>query len=190
MEFTSKQIRHSFGILFLNVAISVAAGSILSEIAFLNQSPNYYHYFIWFAVFGLVFGVQFKKFRSILPLIRQRMKKSAKWPMSAKFINGLCWSLPFVLIVVFPEFTQYLILLGIGLGNTSTFIFIKKFSGVDNYEQLIVGVISIIMIPIAVEINLLMFTEHQDIAILFSRISISMAYAIGGVYALLKNMMI
>jgi hypothetical protein len=110
--------------------------------------------------------------------------------MSAKFINGLCWSLPFVLIVVFPEFTQYLILLGIGLGNTSTFIFIKKFSGVDNYEQLIVGVISIIMIPIAVEINLLMFTEHQDIAILFSRISISMAYAIGGVYALLKNMMI
>jgi len=28
MEHTSQQIRHSFGILFLSVAISVAAGSI------------------------------------------------------------------------------------------------------------------------------------------------------------------
>ncbi len=187
MEFTSNQIRHSFGILFLNVSISVAAGSILSEIAFLNHSPIYYHYFIWFAVFGLVFGAQFRKFRSTLPLIRQRMKKSATWPMSAKSINGICWALPFVLIGVFPEFTPYLILLGIGLGNISTFVFVKKFSGLDNYEQLIVGMISIIMIPIAFEINLLMFAEHQDIAILFSRIFISIAYAVGGLYALLKN---
>ena len=187
MEFTSNQIRHSFGILFLNVSISVAAGSILSEIAFLNHSPIYYHYFIWFAVFGLVFGAQFRKFRSILPLIRQRMKKSVKWPMSAKSINAICWTLPFVLIGVFPEFTPYLILLGIGLGNISTFVFVKKFSGLDNYEQLIVGMISIIMIPIAFEINLLMFAEHQDIAILFSRIFISIAYAVGGLYALLKN---
>ena len=187
MEFTSKQIRHSFGILFLNVSISVAAGSILSEIVFLNQSSTYYHYFIWFVVFGLVFGVQFKKFRLILPLIRQRMKTSLRWPMYAKSINGICWTLPFFLILIFPEFTQYLILLGIGLGNTSTFIFIKKFSGINNYEQLIVGVISIIMIPVAVEINLLMFAEQQDIAILFSRLFISMAYAVGGVYALLKN---
>jgi len=187
VEFTSNQIRHSFGILFLNVSISVAAGSILSEIAFLNHSPIYYHYFIWFAVFGLVFGAQFRKFRSILPLIRQRMKKSVTWPMSVKSINSICWALPFVFIVVFPEFTPYLILLGIGLGNTSTFVFVKKFSGLDNYEQLIVGMISIIMIPIAFEINLVMFAEHQDIAILFSRIFISIAYAVGGIYALLKN---
>jgi len=115
------------------------------------------------------------------------MKKSATWPMSAKSINGICWALPFVLIGVFPEFTPYLILLGIGLGNISTFVFVKKFSGLDNYEQLIVGMISIIMIPIAFEINLLMFAEHQDIAILFSRIFISIAYAVGGLYALLKN---
>ena len=187
MEFTSNQIRHSFGILFLNVSISVAAGSILSEIAFLNNSPTYYHYFIWFGVFGLIFGAQFRKFRSILPLIRQRMKKSVRWPMSAKSINAICWTLPFVLIGIFPEFIQYLILLGIGLGNISTFVFVKKFSGLDNYEQLIVGLISTTMIPFAFVINLLMFAGHQDIAILFSRISISIAYATGGIYALLKN---
>jgi len=115
------------------------------------------------------------------------MKKSATWPMSAKSINSICWALPFVVIVMFPEFTQYLILLGIGLGNTSTFVFVKKFSGLDNYEQLIVGMISIIVIPIAFEINLVMFAERQDIAILFSRIFISIAYAVGGIYALLKN---
>jgi len=187
MEYTSQQIRHSFGILFLNVAISVAAGSILSEIAFMSNLPLSYHGFIWFAVFGLVFGVQFRRFRLILPLIRQRMKKSTSWPISAKAINGICWSLPFVAIVVFPEFTQYLILLGIGLGNISTFIFLKKFSGLGNVEQLLVGMISIVMLPVAIETNLLALIEHQDTEILLSRIFISMAYATGGFYALLKK---
>ena len=188
MEYTSQQIRHSFGILFLSVAVSVAAGSILSEIVFLNYSSiNYYHHFIWFAVFALVFGVQFRRFRSILPLIRQRMKKSTSWPISAKILNGICWSLPFVLIVVFPEFTQYLILLGIGLGNISTFVFLKKFSGMGNVEQLLVGMISIVMLPVVFEINLLGLTEHQDAGILLSRLFISVAYAAGGFYALLKK---
>jgi len=187
MEYTSQQIRHSFGILFLNVAISVAAGSILSEIVFLSNLPLSYHGFIWIAVFGLVFGVQFRRFRLILPLIRQRMKKSTSWPISAKFINGISWSLPFVVIVVFPEFTQYLILLGIGLGNLSTFVFLKKFSGLGNVEQLLVGMISIVMLPVAIEINLLGLIEHQDIEVLLSRIFISIAYATGGFYALLKK---
>jgi len=187
MEYTSQQIRHSFGILFLNVAISVAAGSILSEIVSMNNLPSNYHGFIWIAVFGLVFGVQFRRFRLILPLIRQRMKKSTSWPISAKSINGICWSLPFVVIVIFPEFTQYLILLGIGLGNLSTFVFLKKFSGLGNVEQLLVGMISIVMLPVAIETNLLGLTEDQDTEVLLSRIFISMAYATGGFYALLKK---
>jgi len=188
MEHTSQQIRHSFGILFLSVAISVAAGSILSEIVFLNYSSiDYYHHFIWLAVFGLVFGVQFRRFRLILPLIRQRMKKSTSWPISAKAINGICWSLPFVVIVIFPEFTQYWILLGIGLGNISTFVFLKKFSGLGNVEQLLVGMISIAMLPVVIGINLLGLIEHQDTEVLLSRIFISMAYATGGFYALLKK---
>lgn len=187
MEFQSNQIRHSFGILFLNVAISVVGASILSEIAFLNHSPIYYYYFIWFLVFGLVFGTQFRKFRSILPLIRQRMKKSATWPMSAKAINGICWALPFVLIVAFPEITQYLILLGIGLGNISTFVFMKKFSGQNNYEQFLVGIISVILIPIAFEIDSKIFIENQNISIFLSRIFISAAYAIGGLYAIYRK---
>ena len=188
MEYASQQIRHSFGILFLSVAVSVAAGSILSEIVFLNYSPAYfYYYFIWFAVFALVFGAQFRRFRVILPLIRQRMKNSKTWPISAKAINGICWSLPFVLIIVFPEFTQYLILLGIGLGNISTFVFLKKFNSMGNFEQLLVGIISIVMLPVAFEINLLIFSEYQDIAILLSRLFISMAYAAGGIYALQKK---
>jgi len=187
MKYSSQQIRYSFGILFLSVAVSVAAGSILSEIASLNNLPLNYHGFIWLAVFSLVFGVQFRRFRLILPLIRQRMKKSTSWPISAKILNGICWSLPFVAIVVFPEFTQYLILLGIGLGNLSTFVFLKKFSGLRNFEQLLVGMISIIMLPVAFEINLLVFVEHQDTEVLFSRLFISVAYTVGGGYALLKK---
>ena len=62
MEYTSQQIRHSFGILFLSVAVSVATGSILSEIAPLSNLSWSYRGFIWIAVFGLVFGVQFRRF--------------------------------------------------------------------------------------------------------------------------------
>ncbi|MDH3340801.1 MAG: hypothetical protein OEL84_05905 [Nitrosopumilus sp.] len=89
--------------------------------------------------------------------------------------------------MVFPEFTQYLILLGIGLGNLSTFVFLKKFSGLGNIEQLLVGIISIVMLPVAIETNSLVLTEHQDTEVLLSRIFISMAYATGGFYALLKK---
>ncbi|MDH3490068.1 MAG: hypothetical protein OEL56_06435 [Nitrosopumilus sp.] len=187
MEYTSQQIRHSFGILFLSVAVSVATGSILSEIAPLSNLSWSYRGFIWIAVFGLVFGVQFRRFRLILPLIRQRMKKSATWPMSIKILNGICWTLPFAVIVIFPEFTQYLILLGMGFGNISTFVFLKKFSGLENVEQLLVGMISIIMLPVAFGTDLLVLTEHQDIGILFPRLFISVAYAAGGFYALLKK---
>ena len=89
--------------------------------------------------------------------------------------------------MVFPEFTQYLILLAIGLGNISTFVFVKKFSKLENFEQLLVGLVSICMVPIAIEINIMLFAERQDIAILFSRIFISIAYAVGGIYALKKK---
>lgn len=187
MEHSPLQIRHAFGIFFINIAIAVSAGSILSEIAFRNSLPLYSYVAIWFAIFGFVFGLQYKKFKTIFSSIRQRMKNSTKWPIQVKTINGLCWALPFALIGIFPGFMQYLILLGIGLGNISTFVFMKKFSSIGNKEQLIVGVASLFLIFPAIFIDSSVFPETQDIAVLLSRLFIAISYAIGGVYAIYQK---
>lgn len=184
MEHSAIQVRHAFGIFFINIAICVSGGSILSEIAFRNNLPMYSYGIIWLSVFGAVFGLQFKKFKEIFSSIRQRMKNSTKWPLPIKAINGLCWALPFAVIPIFLGISQYLLLLGIGLGNVSTFIFMKKFSGLTNKEQLIVGIVSLILIIPAFVIDSSIFPETQDVAVLLSRLFIGVSYALGGLFAL------
>lgn len=184
MEHSFSEIRQAFGIFFINIAIAISSGSILSEIAFRNDFPLYSYGLIWIIVFGLVFGLQFQKLKMVFSSIRQRMKSSTKWSLPAKVINGVCWALPFILIAFFPEFSQYLLLLGIGFGNVSTFIFMKKFSGLRNKEQLMVGVISLVLILPAYVIDSSVFSDTQDIAILISRLFIALSYAIGGIYAI------
>ena len=187
MEHSSLQVRRAFGIFFINIAISISGGSVLSEIAFRNNFPLYSHGIIWLAIFGLVFGLQFRKFRVIFSSIRQRMKKSTKWSTPIKAINGLCWALPFAVIAFLPEFSQYLLLLGIGLGNISTFIFMKYLSGLKNNEQLIVGVVSLGLILPAFAIDSSIFPQAQDVAVLLSRLFIAISYGIGGVYAIYQK---
>jgi len=89
------QIRHAFGIFFINIAILVSSGSVVSEIAFRNDVQLYYYVLIWMILSGLIFGLQFRKFKLVFSLIRQRMKNSTKWPLQIKIINGICWALPF-----------------------------------------------------------------------------------------------
>lgn len=115
-------------------------------------------------------------------MIRQRMKNSVKWSPYVSAINGICWAGPFVVIGVFPSLLQYLILLGIGLGNLSTYLIMKKFSNQDNKEQMIVGCIALVSIPIAVFIDTRLVTL-QDVAVMLSRILIAISYAAGGIYA-------
>jgi len=181
------QIRRAFGIFFINISILVFSGSIVSEIAFRNDVPLYYYVMIWIIISSLIFGLQFKKFKLIFSSIRQRMINSTKWSLQIKTINGLCWALPFALIAFFPEFLQYLLLLGIGLGNISTFIFMNKFSGLNNKEQLLVGITSLALILPAFEIDSSFFLENQDIAVLLSRLFIAVSYAVGGIYALYQK---
>ena len=159
--------------------------SVVSEIAYLNQAPRYFHAFIWVGSFVLVFGTAIPKLRKIAPAIRGRMKTSAKWPTRSKALNGVSWAGPFVAIAAFPALYQYLILIGIGLGNLSTYFLIKKYSGNDNLEQLIVGSVSLVALPIALVIDSTVFATVQDMAVMFSRILIALAYAAGGSYALI-----
>jgi hypothetical protein len=177
--------RRAFGFLFICVSIAVGAASVTTELAYIRNLPPYYVVIIWLGSFGAVFGAGAPKFRKAAVAIRGRMKTSVKWPSSIKAINGMCWAGPFIAIGAFPAFYQYLILLGIGLGNLSTYFLIKKYSNADNREQLVVAVISLVAIPIAAIIDGSLFATHQDIAVMLSRILIAIAYAAGGAYAFL-----
>src|SRR5690348_13558005 len=139
MQQNPLEVRRAFGLLFVGVSIAVGVAAILSEIAFANKLPTFYYGVIWFGSFGITFGIILGKFRKIIPSIRGRMRNSVKWSRNVKAVNGLCWAAPFVAIDAFPDLYQYLILLGIGLGNFSTYVFMRKYSGLDNREQIIVG---------------------------------------------------
>jgi hypothetical protein len=176
--------RRAFGILFLAVSTAIGLGSILTEIAFIRRVPNFSYVVIWVGSFSLTFAVFFAKFRRSIAFIRNRMKNSVKWPANAKAINGLCWAGPFIAIPAFVHLYQFLILLGIGLGNISTYLLMRKYSKLDNREQMIVGLISLFSIPVAIGIDSIMFSTQQDIAVMTSRVLIAIAYAAGGIYAI------
>lgn len=178
------ETRRAFGLLFTAVAISVAVAAILTEIAFLDRTPLYYYAIVWSASFGVTFGAISRKFHKSISSIRRRMKDSTKWPINAKALNGICWAGPFALIPLFPHYYHFLILLGIGLGNFSTYILMKRYSGANNHEQMIVGLISLAAIPVAVGVDATLLASRQDVAVMVSRIFISIAYGIAGIYAL------
>lgn len=183
MQNSPLETRRAFGLLFVGVALSVGSASVLSESVFEHQDPVYYYAIVWVGCFAVTFGVIIGRFRHILRSIRGRMKNSVKWSHPVKAINGLCWAAPFAAIGIFPPLYQYLILLGIGLGNTSTYAFMRKFSGLANNEQIIVGIISLAAIPVALLIDTL-YVSNQTLAVIVSRLMIAAAYGAGGIYAL------
>jgi hypothetical protein len=63
----------------------------------------------------------------------------------------------------------------------------KLYSNQNNKEQSLIGLIALLAIPIAIEIDTSLFESNQDIAVLLSRILISISYMIGGVYALFSK---
>jgi hypothetical protein len=49
---------------------------------------------------------------------------------------------------------------------------------------MIVGLISLLVIPVAIGIDSAMFSTRQDIAVMTSRVLIAVAYGAGGIYAI------
>lgn len=187
LESAALETRRAFGLLFICVSIAVAAAAIISEMAYLNNAPLFYYAIIWLGSFGVVFGAAAPSLRRVASSIKGRMKSSTRWSSSAKALNGLCWAGPFVAIAAAPSLYQYLILLGIGLGNLSTYLLVRQYSGNDNREQLVVAVVSLAAIPAAIAIDTTLFASYQDIAVMLSRILIAAAYGAGGLFALAKG---
>jgi hypothetical protein len=178
------EARRAFGLLFIGVSVAVVIGTLLSEVVVKYPYPAYEYVIIWLVSFGVTFGLIVRKSPRLFSSVRARMKNSLKWPIGAKVVNGFSWAAPFALIGVFPLMYQYLILVGIGLGNLSTFLLMKKYSNLDSREQMIVGLVSLASIPISIGIGMTVFALRHDLAVFSSRMLIAIAYAAGGIYAL------
>jgi hypothetical protein len=178
------ETRRAFGLLFIGVSVAVVIGTAFTEVAGKYNAPVYEFVIIWLVSFGATFGVIFRKFPRVILSVRARMKNSLRWPIGAKVVNGLCWATPFASIGMFPSLYQYLILVGIGLGNLSTYFLMKKYSDLENREQMIVGLLSLASIPISIGISMTLFVLRHDLAVFLSRMLIAIAYAAGGIYAL------
>lgn len=63
----------------------------------------------------------------------------------------------------------------------------KLFSRQNNKEQILIGLVALLAIPIDVKIDTSLFASNQDIGVLLSRLLIAMSYAIGGTYALFSK---
>jgi len=178
----------AFGFLFISIAIAVLIGTIFNEFLSIHHVPIYYQLISWVMIFALILGITFTKMKNLFQSIRNRMKNSIKWPLQAKIINGLSWAGPFLAIPVFHSLTQYLILLGIGAGNISTYLLIRKYSKYDNKEQFVVGIIALSMISVLFFVDVILesiVVQHHVLAL--SRIFVAISYGVGGVYALIEK---
>ena len=177
--------QHSiFGVFFIFISLSIALAAIVSEIASLNKVALYYYVIIWIGSFAVTFVSLFHNKSNLIYALQRRMKNSLRWSTNAKILNGVCWAGPFATIAIFPSFLPYLVLLGIGLGNISTYLLLKRYNGISSHEQLIVGLVSLAAIPVTFEVHSSIVVIRGDVAIMLSRIFVSLAYAAGGIYAI------
>ncbi len=184
MSRKSDGVRRAFGLLFMTIAIAVAVAAMINELVLLYHGSIVYYAIVWFSSISVAIGVLFSRSRGITHNLRERFKESKEWPKIMKVINGLSWATPFALITVFPAYYPYLVLLGIGLGNVSTYLVFKYMRASAFREQLIVGVISLTALPLLVTIKSLNAVS-DDVLLLLLRLCIALAYGIGGTYALM-----
>lgn len=174
------------GIIFIYISLSILAAITISEVFSREINQYYFHALVWIGSF-LVFFLFFRnRIMNSVKIIKSRIKKSTGWPLGVKIMNGICWAGPFFFIIFMPSIHEYLILLGIGLGNISTALIFLKYNRLKNVDQMIVGqicLISIIIIAVLYQYNIVEKVHGEFLA----RILISLAYGIGGIYSLLSN---
>lgn len=176
-----------FGIFFISIAISIALAAIIAEIASINKVPVYFYPIIWVGSFAITFLTLFHNKRGLLHSLQSRMRNSLRWSVEVKVLNGLCWAGPFAVIAIYPSLLPYLVLVGIGLGNISTYLLLRKYNGINYREQLIVGIVSLAALTVTYVMHTSIIMIQEDIIVMLSRIFVSLAYAAGGVYAIVTD---
>ncbi|MEM0495392.1 MAG: hypothetical protein QW178_00030 [Candidatus Nitrosocaldus sp.] len=213
-------LRYASGIFFISIAVGIASASYMSEVAYIYHASLYMYPLLWFSALALSIYLFRLKNPDIFKAIGIRFRQSTSWPRWAKAVNGLAWALPFLLIALYPADYPYLILLGIGCGNISTYILSRITESRDRYgirgdeeerkkkeekegweehgkerigadgnlgkEQFIVGLVSSSLLPVAMLVGSSSLLP-ADLLHMLSRLFIAVAYASGGIYALISD---
>lgn len=186
MAYDARSIRHVFGVFLISIAVGIALSASLVEVAHRYNVPYYLYPIIWIGILPSVILVFRLRYTDMFKVISSRLKQSVTWPFQLKLINGICWAAPFMFIAIFPNYYSYLILLGIGLGNTSTFFIMRRFSGVNFYEQLIVGSVSLVALQVVMGLDSLHILS-TDMLEFLARLFIAFAYGAGGTYSIITD---
>ncbi|MGN6708423.1 MAG: hypothetical protein ACTHKF_03655 [Candidatus Nitrosocosmicus sp.] len=175
-----------FSYLFLFISLWIGSATILTHIVYIYGFNYLFYYLIWIFTFIFSLIIFLKPILSQRRSLKERFSKSVSWPHFVKLINGLTWALPFVFIPFFHKDYPFLLLTGLSSGNISTFIFLRRYSKINNIEQIITGSI---LLSSLFGILILYYGYSLDYeSLLFtSRILISISYGIGGIIGYLKN---
>lgn len=183
MSRETNKVRKAFGLLFVAISISVAIAAVISELILMYKGSVIYYAIAWFSSVSVALGLLFYRSPGIVGDLRGRFKESTGWPSIMKAVNGISWAMPFALIPLFPMYYAYLVLLGIGLGNISTYLVFRHMRAFAFREQLMIGIMVLATVPMLFALKSLN-AASDDVLMLILRLSIAAAYGVGGTYAL------
>ena len=175
-----------FSYLFLFISVWIGLATILSHLVLTYGLSYSFYYLIWIFTFIFSLMIFIKPILSERKSLKDRFSKSVSWPHFVKLINGLTWALPFVFIPFFHKDYPFLLLTGLSSGNISTFIFLKRYSQINNIEQIITGSILLSSL-IGILILYYGYSLDYESLLYITRILISLSYGIGGIIGYLRN---
>jgi len=175
-----------FSYLFLFISLWIGLATILSHLVLTFGLSYSFYYLIWISTFIFSLMIFIKPILSQRKSLKDRFSKSVSWPHYIKLINGLTWALPFVFIPFFHKDYPFLLLTGLSSGNISTFIFLKRYSQINNIEQIITGSILLSSL-IGILILYYGYSLDYESLLYITRILISLSYGIGGIIGYLRN---
>ena len=175
-----------FSYLFLFISLWIGLATILSHLVLIYGLSYSFYYLIWISTFIFSLIIFIKPILSQRKSLKDRFSKSVSWPHFVKLVNGLTWALPFVFIPFFHKDYPFLLLTGLSSGNISTFIFLKRYSQINNIEQIITGSILLSSL-IGILILYYGYSLDYESLLYITRILISLSYGIGGIIGYLRN---
>lgn len=165
----------AIGILFISIAIGIFVPAALT--IFVDKIVPI---LIITLPLSVIIAFRNKDLRSTM---KEIFSNSIRWSNKMKFINGLTWALPFILAVIIPSYYPYLILLGIGLGNITTYLMIKTSNGFTTRGQMIVGITTLLSLPLIAYMYYLGFDGG-----FIMRFLVALAYGVGGLTNIVNSL--
>lgn len=175
-----------FSFLFFFVSLWIGLSAVFSHMVFVFDFDYSFYFIVWISTFIFSLSVFLKPILSTRKSLRERFSKSVSWPHLVKFVNGLTWALPFTLIPFFQKDYPFLLLAGLSSGNISTFIFLRRYSQIHSFEQIITGSVLLSSLLCILVLYYGYSVDYESI-LLASRLLVSLSYGLGGIVGYFKE---